>query len=99
MIVSQREKLDYYQTNEKFLKDELKAREDHIIGLQKENQALLVDKKSLTDNLIAFKSKSKAAMANADASTKVVILEDQLKQRSAFEHQIITKLQDVSQKF
>lgn len=37
VIVSQREKLDYYQKNEKYLKDELKAREDHIITLQKEN--------------------------------------------------------------
>lgn len=92
VIMTQREKLDKYQKTENFLRDELKARENHILALQQENQTLLADKKSLSDNLLAFKSRSQAAMANADDSTKVAILEDQLRQRSDFEHQIITKL-------
>lgn len=99
VIVTQKEKLDKYRETENFLRDELKARDNYIKTLQQENQTLLQEKKTLSDNLHAFKSRSKDSMVNADSSTKITILEDQLKQRSEFEHQIITKLQDVSQKY
>lgn len=79
VIMTQREKLDRYKKTENFLRDELKARENHILNLQQENQTLLAEKKSLTDNLNAFKLRSQTAMANADDSTKVAILEDQLR--------------------
>ena len=68
------------------MRDELKARDSYIKTLQQENQTLLHEKKTLSDNLHAYKSRSKDSLVNADASTKITILEDQLKQRSEFEH-------------
>jgi len=79
VILTQKEKLDKYRETENFLRDELKARDSYIKTLQQENQTLLQEKKTLSDNLHAFKSRSKDSMVNADANTKITILEDQLK--------------------
>lgn len=100
VILDQKKQIDYLEDKKKFHRNELQAREKLILSLQQENQDLLKDKVQLKDRMYGIEMKSYQAFTDVgDHATRVSDLETQLRQRSEFEHQIITKLEDVSKKY
>ena len=89
VISDQQYKIDALLNTEKDLVEELDNREKLIQILQLENSKHIQEKNEL-------KEKNRLALNDVAALAKKMIeLEEQLKQRSAFEHQIIKKLETV----
>jgi hypothetical protein len=71
VILSQKEKIDKLEENEKFLKFELAARESYINKLQTDLAQALEEKQQISNNFNAIRNPSFNSESLADPFTKI----------------------------
>lgn len=92
--MEQRRKIDRVKEKNEFLLSDLVARDELVQALQHENQELLQDRNHLRDQVSMQKTLfDQKSAACEQLECKIKILEEQLKQRSLFEHQLIQRIE------